>query len=73
MPLSMTQAGQELSLKEIISGYKLRKRLEDMGMTPGLKFSVITNNINGPLILDVRGARIAIGRGMAHKILVEVN
>lgn len=73
MPLAMTRAGQKLCLKEIMSGYKLRKRLEDLGMTPGVRFSVITNSMNGPLILDVRGARIAIGRGMAQKILVEVH
>jgi Fe2+ transport system protein FeoA len=54
-------------------GWGFRKRLEDMGLTPGTKVTVVKSApFNGPLEVYVRGSRLAIGRGMAERILVEV-
>ncbi|MDH5702103.1 MAG: ferrous iron transport protein A [Candidatus Bathyarchaeota archaeon] len=54
-------------------GWGFRKRLEDMGLTPGTKVTVVrAAPFNGPLEVHVRGSRLAIGRGMAERILVEV-
>ncbi|MFQ6065173.1 MAG: ferrous iron transport protein A [Candidatus Bathyarchaeia archaeon] len=53
-------------------GWGFRKRLEDMGLTPGTKVTVVKSApLNGPLEVSVRGSRLAIGRGMAERILVE--
>lgn len=50
-----------------------RKRLEDMGLTPGTKVTVVKSApFHGPVEVYVRGSRLAIGRGMAERILVEV-
>jgi len=55
-------------------GWGLKKRLEDMGLTPGTKIAVVKSApFRGPLEVYVRGSRLAIGRGMAERILVEVN
>lgn len=52
----------------------LKRRLEDMGLTPGTKIAVVKSApFRGPLEVYVRGSRLAIGRGMAERILVEVN
>ncbi|MCW4015680.1 MAG: ferrous iron transport protein A [Candidatus Bathyarchaeota archaeon] len=49
------------------------KRLTDLGLTPGTKVTVIKSApFNGPLEISVRGSRLAIGRGMASRILVDV-
>lgn len=49
-----------------------RKRLEDMGLTPGTEVTVVRSApFRGPLEVHVRGSRLAIGRGMANRILVE--
>lgn len=54
-------------------GWGFRKRLEDMGLTPGTKVTVVKSApFNGPLEVYVRGSRLAIGRGMAERIFVEV-
>lgn len=51
----------------------LRKRLEDMGLTPGTKVMVVKSApFHGPLEVYVRGSRLAIGKGMAERIFVEV-
>ena len=55
------------------SGWRFRKRLEDMGLTPGTIVTVVKSApFNGPLEVAVCGSRLAIGRGMAKRIFVEV-
>ena len=50
-----------------------QKRLEDMGLTPGTNIKVTKSApFNGPLELEVRGSRLALGRGMAKRILVRL-
>ena len=54
-------------------GWGLERRLTDMGLTPGTKVIVVKSApFHGPLELLIRGSRLAIGRGMAARILVEV-
>jgi Fe2+ transport system protein FeoA len=49
------------------------KRLADLGLTPGTDITVVKSApFNGPLEVCVRGSRLAIGRGMASRILVDV-
>ena len=54
-------------------GWRFRRRLEDMGLTPGTEVTVVKSApFNGPLEIAVRGSRLAIGRGMAQRVFVEV-
>ncbi len=49
----------------------LRKRLAELGMSPGEKIRVLQCYSGGPVIVAVKeDTRMAIGRGMAHKIIV---
>ena len=72
MPLSMTSVGQEVVLKAINWGPKMKKRLESLGLTPGIKISVISNDSNGAFILNVRGSRLVLGGSVTQQILVEL-
>jgi Fe2+ transport system protein FeoA len=48
------------------------RRLADLGIYPGVRLSVISNQKRGgPIILSVKGSRVGIGRGMAARIYVE--
>lgn len=69
LPLSMAAAGQTLRLVEIHAGHQLTHRLAEMGITRGVELRVV-QDAGGPLLISVRGSRIAIGRGMAHKLMV---
>jgi DtxR family Mn-dependent transcriptional regulator len=54
-------------------GWGLERRLADMGLTPGTKVTVVKSApFQGPLEVLVRGSRLALGRGMAERIYVEV-
>ena len=72
MPLSMTNVGQEVILRAINWGPKIKKRLESLGLTPGIKLSVISNDSHGAFILDVRGSRLVVGGSVTQQILVEI-
>jgi Fe2+ transport system protein FeoA len=54
-------------------GWGFRRRLEDMGLTPGTRVTVVKSApFHGPLEVYVRGSRLALGRRMAARIFVEV-
>ena len=69
--LSNISAGQCVKLVRVNAGRRLSHRLAELGLTPGVEFSVLHDN-GGPLVLSVRNSRIAIGRGMAKKISVDL-
>ena len=72
-PLSSVRPGQTVELVAIGECRRLRKRLADLGLNTGVSVRVVQNSFAGPLILAVReDARLAIGRGMARKIMVAV-
>ncbi|HVO69746.1 MAG TPA: ferrous iron transport protein A [Aggregatilineaceae bacterium] len=71
MPLSAVAPGETVELVAIHEGRRVRKRLADLGLTAGLTVRVVQNSFMGPLILAIKDdARLAIGRGVAHKIWV---
>jgi ferrous iron transport protein A len=59
----------------IISAFQLgtveSTRLVSLGFTPGAQVSMSQNYGRGPLIVTVRGTRVALGRIEAGKIFVE--
>jgi Fe2+ transport system protein FeoA len=61
--------GETVQLIHIDAGRRLARRLTELGLTPGVTIQVLHVN-GGPMLVAVRGARLAIGRGMADKILV---
>jgi ferrous iron transport protein A len=46
-------------------------RLTSLGFTPGVEIHMLQNYGRGPLVVTVRGARVALGRGEARKITVQ--
>ncbi len=46
------------------------RRLMEMGVTPGAIVEVVAS-WGGPILVRVRGVVIAVGRGVARRILVE--
>ncbi len=53
------------------SGKGLVHRMNALGLTPGARIQMVQNIGRGPLIISVRGARIALGRGEAEQLMVE--
>lgn len=70
LPLAMVGIGERVRLVTIASGQQLSHRLTEMGLTPGVEMEVMQDE-GGTLLLAVRDTRLVLGRGMAHKIMVE--
>ncbi|MCH5293125.1 MAG: ferrous iron transport protein A [Treponema sp.] len=69
MPLTMAEIGEEFLVKKIGGKEAVRRFLESLGFVAGAQVSVIAE-ISGNIIVQVRGARVAVGREAAQKIIV---
>ena len=69
-PLAMLSPGEEALVVEVQGGHGLRHRLMAMGLRPGLPVRLLHRHGAGPVLVQVGEARLALGRGLAQKILV---
>lgn len=53
-------------------GRRFTARLYQMGFVPGALVRVIANGRSGPVVVEVMGVEVAVGRGIARRVLVEV-
>ncbi|UCH51885.1 MAG: ferrous iron transport protein A [Chloroflexota bacterium] len=74
MTLGQMEAGQVGTVIQILGGRGLNQRLEALGIRPGKKVTKISSMLfRGPVTLRADHTQVAIGFGMANKILVEIN
>lgn len=77
-PLGLLSRGEHAEIVEIkgqkscVHGSSKNQlcHAEDMGLRIGKMIEMLNNEGRGPILLKVDESRIAIGRGMAMKILV---
>jgi ferrous iron transport protein A len=60
-----------MTIVDVCAGRRLRRRLTDLGLGPGTVVEVVQSLGHGPIILALGDSRLALGRGAAHKVLVE--
>ena len=68
--LSEIRSGQKVKLVSIDAGHGLTHRLISMGLIPNVEITVIKNSHPGPFVINVKGSKIMLGRGIASKIIV---
>ena len=69
MPLSMVKEGEINTICKVGGKEETRKFLENLGFVSGGEVTVVSQ-INGNIIVNVKGSRVAIGRDMANKVMV---
>ena len=69
MPLTMVRPGESGLIKKVGGKLETRQFLENLGFLPGCPVSVITR-IGGNVIVEIKGARVAVNSDMAAKIMV---
>jgi ferrous iron transport protein A len=70
MTLSDLAPGEIGVIHKLAGGWGFTSRLATLGFTPGAKLTMVQNFGRGPLIVNIRGTRIALGRGEAAKVVV---
>ncbi len=71
--LCQLSAGELGHIRRIRGGHTFTTRMATFGFTPGVEVEMLQNYGQGPVIVKVRGARVALGRQEARRILVERN
>lgn len=72
VPLTSLKIGEEGVITFIRAGRAAVQRLMDMGLTQGTSVKILTTALfSGPLEIMVRGAKLAIGWGLANRVFVK--
>lgn len=69
-PLSNIQAGETVILVEIVVRNRAAQRLAELGLTPETPITVLRSMPGQPLLIRVRGSRLAIDRAIADQLCV---
>jgi ferrous iron transport protein A len=70
MMLTKASPGDNVVITAVRAGWGLKRRLVDMGLTPGTVVRIINNERPGRVVLELNGSRLAIGYGVASKMVV---
>ena len=70
LPLSNIQAGQTVILVEILVRRRSAQRLAELGLTPETPITVLQSKPGQPLLIRVRGSRLALDRSIADQLCV---
>jgi ferrous iron transport protein A len=62
--------GAEAHVHQVQGGHTYRGRMATLGFTAGAPVRLLQNAGRGPVIVLIRGTRVALGRGEALKVLV---
>ena len=69
MPLSMKNAGEPGIVKKVGGKEETRRFLENLGFVNGAQVTIVSAT-NGNMIISVKDSRVAIGKDMANRIMV---
>ncbi len=71
--LTQLQPGETGIVKEIQGGHGIIRRLQSMGVRPDKKITKVSSHFwRGPQTVEIDNIQIAVGFGMAKRILVDV-
>lgn len=69
-PLILADEGERVRIQTLQGGKGLAKRLTELGLNPGTEVRIVARQ-GGGLVVARGETRLALGGGMASKILVE--
>jgi Fe2+ transport system protein FeoA len=72
LPLSTIEAGQTVMLVGILASRRSGQRLAELGLTPRTPITVLQSMPGQPLLIRVRGSRLALDRTIADQLRVQV-
>ena len=67
MPLTMARAGETVVIRRVTGKDEVRQHLAELGFVADGQVTVVSA-LAGSLILQVKGSRVALDKGMASRI-----
>ena len=71
MKLSDAKKGCSYTVCGIELDLKIKRRLQMLGMTHGTGIKVLNKKASGPMIINIRGTRFAVGKRFCDGIILE--
>ena len=72
MDITQLKKNERAKVVALEGGCGMVRKLEVMGITPGVEIVKTSSQfLGGPVILSVRRTKVAVGHGMAKRIIVE--
>ncbi len=72
MTLDTIKKNQKVKVISVSGGWGVRQRLGCLGIHPGDMLTIKKSAImQGPILIKIHGNQVALGRGIASRILVE--
>jgi ferrous iron transport protein A len=74
MPMTLDQVteNRKAQVIDIQGGQRIRQRLSQMGIHPGDMITILRYGaLRGPILIEIHGSQVALGRGIASKIIIE--
>ena len=73
-PITSLRAGAVAQITALLGqGCSFQRKLRTMGIREGKKLKVVAiHPFAGPLVLEIEGREITLGRGIAQRIMVRV-
>ena len=69
MPLTMTKAGDTVTIQKITGKDEVRLHLAELGFVVDSQVTIV-NEIAGNLIVQVKESRLALDKTMANRIMI---
>lgn len=69
MPLMLANRGNEVCIKKITGNDETRRFLNSLGFVAGESVTVVSE-LGGNMIISVKGARVALDKSMASRIMI---
>ena len=74
LTVAQMRTGQAGTVVGVMGGPGLIRRLDALGIRPGRRITKVSSALfRGPVMLRVNSAQVAVGFGMARKIIIEVD
>jgi len=72
VPLSRLRTGERAAIKSFRGGLGIQRRMSSLGIITGKRVKIVSAHpLMGPIVVRIDNMKIAIGRGMANKVIVE--
>jgi ferrous iron transport protein A len=71
--LDRLKRGARAVVKQVLGGRQIRQRLGGLGLHPGDTLQVLRATwLSGPVLIEIHGVEVALGRGQAQAVEVEL-
>ena len=73
VPLTLLKAGHSGKVVQIQGGQGMLNRLSALGIRPGKRITQVSSMLmRGPVTIQIDGAQVAMGFGMARRVIIEL-